>query len=124
MLEYAPKYASLTLAVPVGFFTAQRVLQLNTLAKVIYKQHMKMLSILSILSEQPTNSFRVGELQALSLAYNVAERIGDMNEWVYPDTEAKPQNYEAARIKEIDILVRAAIAHLTKQSTGSCSIII
>ncbi len=124
MFEYAPKYTSLVLALPVGFFTAQRVLQLNSLAKVIYKQHTRILTILSVLVEQPSNYYRVGELQALSLAYNVAERIGAMNEWIYPETESKPKNYEAARIRKIYILVRGAVAHLTKQSTGSYTVFV
>lgn len=128
MLEYAPKYTSITLAVPVGFFTAQRVLQLNTLAKVIYKQHMKMLTILSVIlvstSFDEINQYQVGELQTLSLAFNVAERIGEMSEWTYIETSAKPKNYEANSIKEIDILARAAIANLTKQAVGSCIITI
>jgi hypothetical protein len=122
MLDYAPKYRSLAFALPVGFFTAQRVLQLNALAKIIYKQYMKMLTAICVVSAG-ANMYTVGELQLLSLAYNVAERIGDMNEWTYTDTSAKPENYEADRIREIDVLVRAAVAHLTKQTSGSCTIV-
>lgn len=128
MLEYAPKYSGLTLAVPVGFFTAEKVMQLNALAKVIYKQHTKMLSTLSILEVSSkavfaeSSQYQVGELQTHNLAYHVSEKIGEMNEWTYPETPAKPKNYEANSIKNIDTLVRAAIAQLTKGAFGSYTI--
>jgi len=122
MLDYAPKYREISLAIPVEAFTAQRVMQLNTLAKVVYKQHRRTLKVICVFLEQPPNTYRVGEHYALSLAFNVAENIGELQIWLYPETEAKSKNYEADRIREIDNLVQAAMMRLTRYATGSCTV--
>ena len=119
MLDYAPKYKEISFAFPVEAFTAQRIMQLNTLAKVIYKQHSRMLKVICVIPEQPPNTYRVGEHNASTLAYNVAETIGELQIWTYPETEAKAKNYEADRIREIDKLVQAAMMQLTRRAADS-----
>jgi len=120
MVGYAPKYRSLCFAFPAEAFTAHRVMQLNALAKIIYKQHSKSLRLICILTEQQPNTYRIAEFDASNLAYNVAETIGDLQMWSFPVTEAKPRNYEADMIREIDILVQAAMNDIIRRSTDAC----
>jgi len=124
MLDYAPKYRALSLALPIEAFTAQRVMQLNTLAKVIYKQHSKMLKLLCVVLAQQPNIYKVAEINPLTVAYNVAETIGNMDIWSYPETQAKPKNYEADRIQEIDILVQSALKQLIIRATDSATVVV
>jgi len=124
MLDYAPKYREISFAFPIEAFTAQRVMQLDTLAKVVYKRHSRTLKVICVIPEQAPNTYRVGEHHASSLAYNVAETIGELQIWTYPETEAKSKNYEADRIREIDNLVQAAMMRLTRHATGSCTVIV
>jgi len=122
MLDYASKYRELSLALPAEAFTAQRVMQLNALGKIIYKQHSRSLKLICVLAEPQQGTYRIGEHYAHTLAYNVAEAIGDFREWSFPETEAKPKNYESGMIRNIDSLVQSAIMRLIRQATDARNI--
>ena len=124
MLDYAPKYKALSFAFPIGAFTAQRVMQLNTLASVIYKQHGKMLKVICVIPDQSQNTYRVRDYYAQSLVQNVTEAVGNLLIWTYPETAAKPKSYEANRIREIDNLVQAALIQMTRHPTDSRQVIL
>lgn len=118
MIEYGPKYQEIAVAFPIDALSCEKLAKLDVLTHVLSLRHERNLRVLLLDREAEPGLYVMVTFYGASLTYNAIQQIRELRIWDYPDSPGKDENYEAKRIADINVLIRAALRQMILKSSN------